>query len=75
LSLAIESLIKLEHATTEGGGLILVEKILGADPITDGLLVDVYDAHERAMGYAQEEIDSKRGALEGVIVPVTAAWK
>jgi tRNA (cmo5U34)-methyltransferase len=60
--------------TVDGGGLILVEKILGADPVTDRLLVDVYYMHKRAMGYSQQEIDSKRRALEGVLVPVTASW-
>lgn len=57
-----------------GGGLILVEKILGRDHPINTLLVDQYYAHKREMGYSQAEIDSKRCALEGVLVPLTAEW-
>jgi tRNA (cmo5U34)-methyltransferase len=67
----------LSHAKAHslpGGGLILIEKILGYDHATNTLLVDQYYAHKRTMGYSQEEIDSKRRALEGVLVPLTAAW-
>jgi tRNA (cmo5U34)-methyltransferase len=67
-------LSEIRAHTTDGGGLILVEKILGVDPITDALLVDQYYAYKRAMGYSQEEIDSKRRALEGVLAPLTATW-
>ena len=59
--------------TTPGGALIFVEKILGNDSTTDGLLVDLYHGHKEAMGYTREEIDRKRVALEGVLVPCSAA--
>ena len=58
--------------TTSDGGLILVEKILGNDDATDGLLVDLYHAHKEAMGYSREEIDRKALALRDVLVPWTA---
>jgi tRNA (cmo5U34)-methyltransferase len=60
--------------TVSGGAFVLVEKILGADAQMDRLFVELYYRHKRAMGYTQEEIDRKRLSLEGVLVPVTAAW-
>ena len=59
--------------TTPGGGLILVEKILGNDSATDDLLIDLYHKHKEAMGYSREEIDRKALALRDVLVPWTAA--
>lgn len=67
-------LSQIRAHTTAVGGLVLVEKILGDSPETDALLVDQYHGHKRAMGYSQEEIDSKRHALEGVLVPLTSTW-
>jgi tRNA (cmo5U34)-methyltransferase len=60
--------------TVPGGGLVLVEKVLGSDAKMDTTLVAMYHAHKRAMGYSQEEIDRKRLSLEGVMVPLPAAW-
>ena len=59
--------------TTPGGALILVEKILGNDSTTDGLLVDLYHDHKESMGYTREEIDRKQMALRDVLVPRSAA--
>lgn len=56
------------------GALIIVEKILGATADLDALLVDQYHQMKRESGYSQEEIDRKRYALEGVLVPMTAHW-
>lgn len=56
------------------GALFLVEKVLGADPITDEVLTEQYYDFKRASGYSQDEIDRKRLALEGVQVPIAAAW-
>jgi tRNA (cmo5U34)-methyltransferase len=58
----------------DGGALLLVEKVLGADPLCDEVLTEHYYAFKRASGYSQEEIDRKRLALEGVQVPIAAAW-
>lgn len=60
--------------TSPGGALILVEKILGADARTNGLLEDLYRQHKRRMGYSEESIARKALAIEGVLVPVTARW-
>lgn len=62
------------NALLPGGALILVEKILGSSADLDTALVDFYYSMKRDNGYSQEEIDRKRLALEGVLVPVTAAW-
>jgi len=37
-------------------------------------MVDLYYRLKSANGYSQEEIQRKRMSLEGVLVPVTAAW-
>lgn len=57
-----------------GGAMILVEKILGCDASMDELLVSEYYKLKGAHGYTGEEIARKRESLEGVLVPVTAAW-
>ena len=56
-----------------GGALILVEKVLGSTTLTNDLLVDAYYEFKRGNGYSQDEIDRKRLALEGVLVPQTEA--
>jgi tRNA (cmo5U34)-methyltransferase len=60
--------------TVAGGAFLLVEKVLGSSGRLDGLLTDLYHSLKRASGYSQEEIDRKRLSLEGVLVPVAAAW-
>jgi len=60
--------------TLPGGAFIMVEKVLGSDAVTDELMVGRYHAKKADNGYTAEEIDRKRMALEGVLVPVTARW-
>jgi tRNA (cmo5U34)-methyltransferase len=60
--------------TTDGGALILVEKVLGATAELDALLVDLYYTHKKEPGYTEDQIQRKRLSLEGKLVPVTAAW-
>lgn len=57
-----------------GGVLILVEKILGATATLNGAMVDLYHGMKRQHGYTQEAVERKRMALEGVLVPLSAAW-
>jgi len=57
-----------------GGAMILVEKVLGDSANLDGLFVSRYLDMKRANGYSQEQIDRKRTALEGTLVPITAHW-
>lgn len=59
---------------SEGGAFIWVEKILGATAALDSLEVDLYYGLKRGNGYSQEAIDRKRLSLEGVLVPLTAAF-
>jgi tRNA (cmo5U34)-methyltransferase len=57
-----------------GGALILVEKVLGATAEIDEQLVARYHGLKGANGYSPEQVERKRLSLEGVLVPVTAAW-
>jgi tRNA (cmo5U34)-methyltransferase len=57
-----------------GGALLLVEKILGANARFDDAFVRLYYALKGANGYSPDQIERKRLSLEGVLVPVTAAW-
>lgn len=60
--------------TLPGGAFVLVEKVLGETAKLDRLFVDCYYAMKADHGYSQDAIERKRLALEGVLVPVTAAW-
>lgn len=57
-----------------GGAFIMVEKILADTDRLDQTMVKLYYDLKHQNGYTTEEIDRKRLALEGVLVPVTAAW-
>jgi tRNA (cmo5U34)-methyltransferase len=58
----------------DGGAVIVAEKVLGATARIDRTLVANYHAMKQEHGYSQEAIERKRLSLEGVLVPVTAAW-
>ena len=62
------------RSLVEGGALIIVEKVLGATAEIDEVLRELHWNLKRENGYSQDHIDRKRLALEGVLVPVTAAW-
>ena len=62
-----------EH-TAPGGAFVLVEKVLGNSAVTDQLMIRLYYGLKRANGYGDAEIERKRLSLEGVLVPVAAAW-
>lgn len=55
-----------------GGAFILVEKVSGAAAATDELLIKHYHALKESNGYGKDDIERKRLALEGVLVPLTA---
>ncbi len=65
---------KVYDSLRPGGAFILVEKVLGDDNFLDKLLVDTYYQMKGGNGYSQESIATKRKSLEGVLVPVKAAW-
>ena len=57
-----------------GGVFIIVEKILGRDSALNDLFVELYYKSKGSNGYTEEQINTKRISLEGVLVPVTADW-
>jgi len=57
-----------------GGAFIVVEKVLGANARLDKAFVAEYLDMKRRQGYTEDQIKRKRLSLEGVLVPVTAAW-
>jgi tRNA (cmo5U34)-methyltransferase len=65
---------RLYAQTQPGGACILVEKILGETASLDDLFVEQYYLFKKRSGYTTEEIERKRLALEGVLVPMTARW-
>lgn len=60
--------------TTAGGAFVMVEKILGASAGLNSRMVSLYHEFKRGAGYSTEEVERKKLALEGVLVPVTARW-
>jgi tRNA (cmo5U34)-methyltransferase len=60
--------------TLPGGACIIVEKVLGSSATIDDLMVENYYALKSANNYSSEDIQQKRAALEGVLVPLTARW-
>lgn len=69
-----EILRKCFLSLNKKGAIILVEKTLGNDSFTNNLFVKLYYELKGANGYTEEQINSKRRALEGVLVPVTSDW-
>lgn len=61
-------------STRPGGAMIVVEKILGNTADINDTMVHLYYDMKGRNGYTVEEIARKRLSLEGVLVPVTAAW-
>ena len=60
--------------TLSGGAFVLVEKVLGCSSEVNSLMVDRYHQLKFEHGYSMEQVERKRLSLEGVLVPVTAAW-
>ncbi len=58
--------------TAPGGVLILVEKILGDSVELNTLMAEIYHQLKADHGYGKEEVERKRLALKGVLVPATA---
>lgn len=58
----------------EGGALILVEKTLGEGPVLDDVFAANYHAKKVLSGYSPDEVERKRLALEGVLVPMPGSF-
>ncbi len=70
-----QKILSLAFSKLKSGGIfIIVEKILGRDSSLNDLFVDLYYKIKGSNGYTEEQINSKRIALEGVLVPVTSDW-
>ena len=63
----------VRESLVPSGAFILVEKLLAPHPVIHDLMIDVYHSMKHSAGYSQDEIERKRFALEGVLVPQTAA--
>ncbi len=65
----LELLRRIRRGMLPDGVLILSEKIAGATPEEERLLVALHEEFKRANGYSELEIARKRSALERVLVP------
>jgi tRNA (cmo5U34)-methyltransferase len=59
----------IARGVNEGGCLILVEKVLGADSTINRLFIKYYYEMKKRNGYSELEIAQKREALENVLIP------
>ncbi len=59
-------------ALDSGGAVILVEKVLGSTAAIDEIMTEQYAETKQRNGYTRLEIERKREALQGVLVPMTA---
>lgn len=60
---------KLYEALNWGGGLLLFEKVRGADARFQDILTTLYTDYKIRMGYTPEEVVSKTKSLKGVLEP------
>lgn len=60
------------ESLSNGGTLLLAEKIKGDSPVSDSLLIGAYHQYKHEMGYSIEQIEAKQKSLENVLVPLTA---
>lgn len=62
------------NSLQSGGAFLFVEKVLGNTADIDDLMVKEYYRLKTENGYSYEDIQRKRAALEGVLVPMTDSW-
>lgn len=62
------------QSTVSGGAFIFTEKVIGSTVQIDDTLIAEYHAYKEDKGYSPEAIERKRKSLEGVLVPMRAAW-
>lgn len=70
----LQILKRIYDALVPGGAFFLVEKIIGSSAEIDEQMTRHYYKLKMDHGYSQDQIQRKRLALEGVLVPVTAQW-
>jgi len=64
-------LADIHHALCPGGALILAEKIVQEDALSQETLNALHLEFKRANGYSELEIAGKRQAIENVLIPET----
>jgi len=62
---------KIFESISDGGVLILTEKVISENSHFNKKLIDIYYDYKRTKGYSDYEISQKREALENVLVPYT----
>lgn len=67
----VEFLKKIYKSLSQGGILILSEKIKSKGTLMQDCITDLYYDFKRRNGYSELEISQKREALENVLVPIT----
>jgi len=70
-AMIIDQCYRLLH---KGGALIVVEKVLGPSSELDYAFQRQYKQMKLDNGYSMPEIERKKKALEGVLVPLLADW-
>ncbi|WED22760.1 carboxy-S-adenosyl-L-methionine synthase CmoA [Vibrio sp. JC009] len=60
---------KIYAGLRPGGILILSEKYIFEDEVSNELLIDLHHDFKRANGYSELEISQKRSAIENVLIP------
>ncbi|NMU06699.1 carboxy-S-adenosyl-L-methionine synthase CmoA, partial [Vibrio parahaemolyticus] len=64
---------KIYQGLRPGGILILSEKYVFEDKVSNELLIDLHHDFQRANGYSELEISQKRSAIENVMRPDSIA--
>ena len=64
---------RIYDGLTEGGVLVLSEKVVDENPRMEGLLTELHHEYKRRNHYSALEIARKRAALEDVLIPETVA--
>jgi tRNA (cmo5U34)-methyltransferase len=70
----LKILERIYNGLMPNGAFLFVEKIIGGSAQIDDLMTKHYYKLKSSNGYSSEQIDRKRMALEGVLVPMTAQW-
>lgn len=62
---------RIYDSLNPGGAFVWVEKVIGNSAVIDDMMVSEYYDIKRENAYTEEQIASKRKALEGSLVPLT----
>lgn len=65
---------KIYKSLLDGGCFVFVEKVLGESSLLNEVFINEYLRYKKKNEYSDEQIERKKIALEGVLVPLTASW-